>query len=121
MKIYQIKENGFLGISMDVDPKDGHPQGWTYDAPPGEGTYKRINNEWVETPEPPNSGLVIDYNNLAEEVRKERNQRLTESDWTQLQDSPVDKDLWVEYRQKLRDISLQSGFPVYITWPEMPR
>lgn len=53
-------------------------------------------------------------------VRQERNTKLTESDWTQLPDAPVDKLEWAPYRQALRDISGQTGFPWSLTWPVNP-
>jgi len=53
-------------------------------------------------------------------VRRTRNQRLTESDWTQLEDSPANKAAWATYRQALRDMSAQEGFPWNIQWPEKP-
>ncbi len=55
-----------------------------------------------------------------EAVRRTRNQRLTETDWTQLEDSPVNKATWATYRQALRDMSAQEGFPWNIQWPEKP-
>ncbi len=57
---------------------------------------------------------------MADKVRKDRNQRLSESDWTQLSDAPVDKAAWAVYRQALRDISAQAGFPWEVTWPTKP-
>jgi hypothetical protein len=65
----------------------------------------------------------IDADELSNEVRKERNELLAESDWTQFNDSPLsdsDKTLWSTYRQELRDISSQENFPFEITWPEKP-
>ena len=56
----------------------------------------------------------------AEEVRTERNQKLTDSDWTQLADAPVDKTAWATYRQALRGIPIQSGFPFSVVWPDVP-
>lgn len=56
----------------------------------------------------------------AGQVRAERNGLLTASDWTQVADAPVDKAAWATYRQALRDISAQPGFPWNVTWPEMP-
>ena len=52
-------------------------------------------------------------------IRQERNDRLFESDWTQLNDSPVDKQVWATYRQQLRDITTQTD-PFNIDWPEKP-
>ena len=56
----------------------------------------------------------------AQAVRSERNAKLAETDWTQLVDSPVDHAAWFEYRQALRDITAQEGFPWTIDWPERP-
>lgn len=51
----------------------------------------------------------------------ERNQMLMESDWTQLPDVPEStRSAWVEYRQALRDITDQHGFPDSILWPVKP-
>jgi len=56
----------------------------------------------------------------ANSVRASRNTLLTDTDWTQLTDSPADTLTWATYRQALRDISKQPGFPWTITWPEKP-
>lgn len=56
----------------------------------------------------------------AASVRQSRNDKLKDCDWTQLVDSTADKALWATYRQALRDISAQTGFPWDITWPEHP-
>lgn len=56
----------------------------------------------------------------AEAMRKQRNEKLSESDWTQVADAPVDKAAWATYRQALRDVTAQEGFPWTITWPTQP-
>lgn len=56
----------------------------------------------------------------AGQVRAERNDKLTASDWTQVADAPVDKAVWATYRQALRDVTTQEGFPWTITWPDAP-
>jgi len=53
-------------------------------------------------------------------VRALRNARLLETDWTQLADSQVDKAVWATYRQALRDITTQSGFPLEVEFPTLP-
>ena len=53
-------------------------------------------------------------------VRQQRNEKLSASDWTQLADSPADDLSWATYRQALRDITTQSGFPWSVTWPDAP-
>jgi hypothetical protein len=56
----------------------------------------------------------------ATSVRASRGDKLKDSDWTQVADAPVDKAAWVTYRQELRDISAQTGFPWTIEWPTQP-
>jgi hypothetical protein len=58
--------------------------------------------------------------NKAEQVRAERNEKLANSDWTQLADSPADKAAWATYRQALRDMTDQAGFPNKIDRPAEP-
>lgn len=87
--------------------------------------------ETYELREADNS-LTVDaaYDQLiASKVRKERNQRLSETDWRIT--SEIEKSVaaglgaqiptvWSDYRQALRDISTQPEFPHNVTWPEEP-
>lgn len=61
------------------------------------------------------------YPDADQRVRQHRNRLLSQSDWTQVQDSPVDKEAWAAYRQELRDITLQEGFPANTVWPKEPK
>ena len=56
----------------------------------------------------------------ATSVRTDRTKRLADSDWTQIADSTADKAVWATYRQALRDVTAQAGFPWTIEWPEQP-
>jgi hypothetical protein len=56
----------------------------------------------------------------ATNARTRRNILLTQSDWTQVDDAPVDKAAWATYRQALRDIPQQEGFPATVVWPTQP-
>ncbi len=56
----------------------------------------------------------------AETVRADRNARLAACDWTQLADAPVDDLAWAAYRQELRDVPIQAGFPWEVQWPVVP-
>jgi hypothetical protein len=56
----------------------------------------------------------------AAEVRQQRNVLLSACDWTQLSDAPVDSAPWAIYRQELRDVTAQAGFPWDVIWPEQP-
>lgn len=119
--VYEIKANGFIGASKQIDPREGVGSGWTYTPPPGEGPHKWENSTWVPyAEEPPLSLLGPDYGAMADDVRKQRNDLLAACDWTQVADAPVDKDAWAKYRQALRDITDQPDFPVSISWPVVP-
>jgi len=56
----------------------------------------------------------------ADKLRLKRNEFLKECDWTQLEDSPVNKVVWAAYRKSLRDLPEQSGFPWEVVWPQKP-
>ena len=56
----------------------------------------------------------------AKAIRSQRTDKLKDSDWTQVADAPVDKAAWATYRQALRDITAQSGFPWDTQWPDAP-
>lgn len=54
----------------------------------------------------------------AGQVRAERNTLLAQLDWTQGKDIPDSISIpAATYRQALRDITTQAGFPWEITWP----
>lgn len=59
----------------------------------------------------------------ADEIRARRDRLLAATDWAVLPDSPLDAqslEAVKTYRQALRDVPQQDGFPGTITWPEMP-
>lgn len=81
-----------------------------------EGEFVQIEGQWTLP-------MVAENKPQAEVetyVRSVRDELLTFSDWTQMPDSPLDestKASWATYRTELRDIPLQEGFPLNITWP----
>jgi hypothetical protein len=57
----------------------------------------------------------------AESVRDNRNMFLQATDWSQGTDVPqAIKDKYTTYRQALRDIPTQAGFPDSVQWPTQP-
>ena len=56
----------------------------------------------------------------AKSVREERNRKLSETDWTQVADAPVDQAAWATYRTELRNLPSQADFPWDVTWPAQP-
>jgi hypothetical protein len=57
---------------------------------------------------------------LASQIRQERNTLLADCDWTQVSDAPINQVAWQTYRQALRDVTSQEGFPYDVTWPTKP-
>lgn len=62
-------------------------------------------------------------NAKAAEVRADRDVRLAETDWIVIKSlengSPIPAE-WATYRQALRDVPEQIGFPWNVIWPEKP-
>ena len=56
----------------------------------------------------------------AQDIRAERDYLLAASDWTQVADAPVDRSAWATYRQALREVPEQAGFPENVAWPQTP-
>jgi hypothetical protein len=52
-------------------------------------------------------------------IRRTRTTKLGLSDWRALSDITMSAE-WTTYRQALRDIPAQAGFPNTITWPTEP-
>jgi hypothetical protein len=77
--------------------------------------WRVVNKSWEEISEKLQEDAGV--------ARAERNRFLEESDWTQLQDAPLDpvqRAEWAQYRQALRDLPQQQGFPYSIVWPVKP-
>ena len=59
----------------------------------------------------------------ANHVRMARNAVLKSSDWRVMPDSPLSDSKiaeWKTFRQALRNIPTQSGFPANVIWPTKP-
>jgi hypothetical protein len=64
--------------------------------------------------------IAADANAKVAQIRSQRNQLLSATDWTQVLDAPIDRTAWATYRQALRDITSQEGFPASVQWPNDP-
>ena len=56
-------------------------------------------------------------------VRQTRDDKLKETDWMVIRSAETSIALaaeWAAYRQALRDITAQDGFPWEVTWPDAP-
>ena len=130
MNVYQTDLNGvYVGTTTaDQDPLDDTnwliPAGCVQTAPPTitdsqlakwDGSGWVVENIPVVEPDPEPEPIAPEV--LA---RGKRDGLLITSDWTQVDDSPVDKSAWATYRQLLRDVPTQAGFPNTISWPTEP-
>lgn len=87
---------------------------------------KIVNGEVIEMTEEEVSEYLLWVQENAKQsktadVRDRRNALLTSTDWTQAADVPqAIKDKYATYRQALRDVPQQEGFPDNIVWPTQP-
>lgn len=85
----------------------------------GDCSIQQVDGKYQIVENPPVSIGV-----LAENVRSERDRRLAETDYYMMPDYPSDPNNIEEmkvYRQALRDIPKQEGFPSKFTWPDVPK
>ena len=93
---------------------------------PDDNLFTSVENpdgSWTATPRTADDiaeRLTIENAQQAAAVRADRNARLAATDWTQIADSTADKPAWATYRQALRDVPSQAGFPQSVSWPQEP-
>lgn len=59
----------------------------------------------------------------AADKRIQRDGMIAACDWTQIPDSPlttIQRTAWATYREALRNVPAQAGFPGAIDWPAAP-
>lgn len=103
---YRADADGYLLATLYLTPEESEQQGVTLREPP---------------PSRPEAGPPGEDAKWMV-VRKQRNQLLALTDWTQLPDvslSAEQKEAWAVYRQALRDITNQTD-PEHIVWPIPP-
>jgi hypothetical protein len=125
---------------FDVDPILEGPQAQT--TPPYEISVRQgieeINGQWftkytvgptfTDTEDKTAAEQEVEYkvridDQAAEGVRSQRDKLLQETDWIVIKAKETGTNLsasFKEYRQALRDITTQEGFPHNVTWPEKP-
>lgn len=86
------------------------------------GCYRElIEDPKVEAPEQVEQRLIAEAGAKAAVARVQRNALLAQTDWAQVVDTPQSlKDKWAPYRQALRDVPQQEGFPETVVWPTQP-
>lgn len=117
-----LTESAINGLGGDIVFEGPQPVATRYQIVVRQGVIQ-IGDKWytnyVAVDLSPEACTALDEQQ-ASTVRITRNARLADCDWTQVADSPVDKAAWATYRQSLRDITSQPGFPWEITWPTSP-
>ena len=66
---------------------------------------------------------ILDYPSQEASVKSQRDDLLYKSDWTQIPNNPLtteQQQAWAVYRQELRDITAQPGYPFNVIWPTPP-
>jgi hypothetical protein len=118
---FREQDNAYEGTVTLPDMPFLPPYHTATPPPEQQGFYAVMANGWHLVPgTPPDLNYYLNKQ-LAYDARQARDQYLQECDWTQVPDSTVDKTAWAEYRQALRDITAQAGFPTSIQWPARPQ
>jgi hypothetical protein len=83
------------------------------------GQFVQIDGRWTMFMVAEN----LDQATAEENIREHRDTLLSRSDWRVIKAYEKSENLpaaWELYRQALRDISTQEGFPFNVTWPTEP-
>lgn len=115
-----VPPSGYVQVINSLQPEIDYTQNIK------EGTPVSLDGTWTQswdvtdaTPEQ----ITERTSRQAQAVRMRRTRLLSESDWTQLPDSPLDAETklaWRICREALRMVPEQTGFPWDVEWPEQP-
>ena len=86
-------------------------------------TYDMTAEEEAELLEAAKHTAAIAEQNFIIQQRQQRDTLLTQSDWIVVKSMEAGESIpadWAAYRQALRDIPTQAGFPDNIEWPAKP-
>ena len=131
--IYKKATGQIVGIvqTNDIEIQLSNGQGYVEGAYSDSQFYVE-NDVPVAMPTKPTGFFVFDYEtkswvaDIAEASAYVLSQRLfllSASDWTQIPNNPLTTEkqsYWAVYRQALRDITEQSGYPTNVVWPVAP-
>lgn len=111
-----LESFGLVRVTKTPRPEDDDSKNFSL-------TVEQVSGSWVEKWIATNATQqqIAERSELrAQLVRSQRDELLSGSDWTQLADAPVDQTAWETYRQALRDLPSQEGFPYSVIWPIKP-
>lgn len=111
---YNHQEEGCIESNEDI--QTGYIQNGSFvlfpPKPSGPATFDYQTKQWVR-----------DTSVQEELVKNQRDELLYQSDWTQIPNNPLTEQKqqeWAVYRQQLRDVTDQSGYPFDVIWPTKP-
>lgn len=88
-----------------------------------EGPIPFTSEEEIEWDAMESAWAAGENNRVAEEVRRKRDGLLAQTDWRASKAAEMGTPLigpWADYRQSLRDVPQQPGFPKNVVWPQPP-
>jgi hypothetical protein len=118
--------------TTDIDSQIQSGEAWI-DGAFDDSNYYIQNSLPVEIPPKPSNYYIFDFNtkqwvldeNIAtNDVLQKRKKLLYSSDWTQIPNNPLTTEqqtAWEVYRQELRDVTSQPGYPFNVIWPTAPQ
>ena len=123
MNLYgKLDNQGFVTYTIQSNEPQAGCVLIDFDMGAPASAYEKYNyneRKWVDTRTEDQK-----YNDASIPVLAKRNELLYASDWTQIPNNPLTPDLqtaWANYRQALRDITTQSGYPFTVIWPTPPQ
>ena len=123
VELFPLTDIAKQGFSLVKVVEVSQPS-FTYEQNLNEGSPVFENNQWTQVWNVIQaSAEEIAQRNASQAsgVRKQRDAKLAKCDWTQAVDCPLtNKADWATYRQALRDLTKETGFPWTITWPTDP-
>jgi hypothetical protein len=137
MNAYYVQYNQQTGQiyssgSTSIESIEGVPGYLIVDGVIDNTMFKVQDNKIVALPLKPGVYYYYDYNTdqwvydeqvNANVVTNQRNNLLYACDWTQIPNNPLtseQQEVWAIYRQALRDVPNQPGFPANVIWPTPP-
>lgn len=110
-------------FSCKVVGEDGEEYGYTVtpydDVPHGQELHALLSGKYADQVQPATEEEIYDY--YAGDILMVRASRLKETDWIANGDVQLENQIeWLQYRQDLRDITDQEGYPREVVWPTIP-
>lgn len=131
--IYSDTTGQILRIVQTTDIQSQLQSGESYiEGSVDDSAYYIENGVAVAIPAKPDQYSVFDFTTkqwvqnqtmAVADVSSKRQRLLYASDWTQIPNGPLTTEqqaAWATYRQELRDITSQSGYPFNVVWPIPP-